>query len=50
MPAELTADEILHLLTLAPNATCGFARQSFLSPHTIAADGVPAPSTKLTPV
>jgi predicted cupin superfamily sugar epimerase len=43
MPAELTAAEICRLLNLAPNATCGFVRQSFLSRHTIAPGGLPAP-------
>jgi predicted cupin superfamily sugar epimerase len=41
--ATLTADEIRTLLTLAPNATCGYVRVSFTSPLTIAPGGLPAP-------
>ncbi len=40
---ELTADEIVALLKLEPNATCGFVRVTFLSKHSIAAGGLPAP-------
>ena len=50
MSAELTADEICHLLNLAPNATCGFVRQSFLSPRTIAPGGLPAPFSDARPL
>ena len=40
---ELTADEICSLLQLAPNATCGFVRVSFVSQLAIAPGGLPAP-------
>ncbi len=39
---ELTADEILTLLKLEPNATCGFVRLTFVSKLSIAAGGLPA--------
>ncbi len=42
---ELTADEVRRLLTLEPNATCGFVRVSFVSPQPIAPGGLPAPFT-----
>jgi hypothetical protein len=34
----LSADEILNLLKLEPNATCGFVRQTFVSNQSIAAN------------
>src|SRR5438093_8376611 len=34
---ELTADEIVTLLKLEPNATCGFVRVTFVSKHSIEA-------------
>ena len=40
---DLTADEIVTLLKLEPNATCGFVRVTFVSKHSIAAGGLPAP-------
>ncbi len=43
MADELTSDEILRLLQLEPNATCGFVRVTFLSKLSIAKDGLPAP-------
>jgi predicted cupin superfamily sugar epimerase len=43
MTSELTADEILSLLQLEPNATCGFVRLTFVSKQSIAAGGLPAP-------
>jgi predicted cupin superfamily sugar epimerase len=43
MPNELSAVQILSLLQLEPNATCGFVRVTFLSSHSIAAGGLPAP-------
>src|SRR5436305_1853099 len=43
MTDELTADEIVTLLKLEPNATCGFVRVTFVSKHSIAAGGLPAP-------
>ena len=38
-----TADEIIELLQLSPNATCGFVRVTFTSKLSIAAGGLPAP-------
>ena len=43
MDADLTADEVLRLLGLAPNATCGSVRVSFVSGLSVAAGGLPAP-------
>ena len=43
MSGEMTADEIRSLLKLEPNATCGFVRVTFVSKHSIAAGGLPAP-------
>jgi predicted cupin superfamily sugar epimerase len=43
MPDDLTADEICRLLDLAPNATCGSVRVTFVSQQSIAAGGLPAP-------
>ena len=43
MTAELTAEEICHVLDLEPNATCGSVRVSFVSKLSIAAGGLPAP-------
>jgi predicted cupin superfamily sugar epimerase len=43
MSDELTAEEIVRLLELQPNATCGFVRVTFLSKESIAPGGVPAP-------
>jgi uncharacterized protein len=40
---ELTADELRGLLALAPNATCGFVRVTFVSRQPIAPGGLPAP-------
>lgn len=39
----MTAEDIVKLLDLQPNATCGFVRVTFLSPLTIAPGGLPAP-------
>lgn len=43
MPNDLTPDEIMKLLDLEPNATCGFVRVTFLSKRTVAPGGLPAP-------
>jgi uncharacterized protein len=43
MHAELTAEEIRHLLDLEPNATCGFVRVTFVDKRAIAPGGLPAP-------
>jgi hypothetical protein len=36
MPDDLSADDIISLLKLEPNATCGFVRVTFLSTRSIA--------------
>ena len=41
--APLGADEIVRLLDLQPNATCGFVRVTFTSPLSIAPGGLPEP-------
>jgi uncharacterized protein len=41
--SELTADEIINLLQLEPNATCGFVRATFLSKLSLKAGALPAP-------
>src|SRR5215218_7647774 len=41
--SDLTADELLKLLQLEANATCGFVRVSFVSKHSIGKGGLPAP-------
>lgn len=41
--AALGADEIVRLLDLQPNATCGYVRVTFTSPLDIAPGGLPAP-------
>ena len=43
MAGDLTAEEIVRLLDLQPNATCGFVRVTFLSKQAIAPGGLPAP-------
>jgi uncharacterized protein len=40
---DLTADEIIDLLQLEPNATCGFVRVTFLSKLSLDAGALPAP-------
>src|SRR6266568_3906299 len=47
---ELTADEIVTLLKLEPNATCGFVRVTFVSKQSIAAGGLPAPFAEGRPL
>jgi uncharacterized protein len=43
MDADLTADEIMRLLQLEPNATCGFVRVTFVSKQLVARGGLAAP-------
>ncbi len=43
MPDDLSADDIISLLKLEPNATCGFVRVTFLSTRSIAPGGLPDP-------
>jgi predicted cupin superfamily sugar epimerase len=39
----MSAEDVVKLLDLKPNATCGFVRVTFTSPLTIAPGGLPAP-------
>jgi predicted cupin superfamily sugar epimerase len=43
MSDNLTADEIISLLKLEPNATCGFVRITFVSSHSVAKGGLQPP-------
>ena len=43
MPDAPSAEEIVRLLNLEPNATCGFVRVTFLSKEAVAKGGLPAP-------
>ena len=43
MADELTFEEVLKLLNLEPNATCGFVRVTFRSAQSIAPGGLPPP-------
>jgi uncharacterized protein len=47
---EMTSAEILTLLKLEPNATCGFVRVTFVSKESIAAGGLPAPFAQGRPL
>jgi uncharacterized protein len=50
MADELTADRIIALLQLEPNATCGFVRTTYLSAQSIAAGGLPPPFADARPM
>ena len=41
--SELTAHEIVDLLKLEPNATCGFVRVTYVAKQTLAAGALPPP-------
>jgi predicted cupin superfamily sugar epimerase len=43
-PTRPSADEIKRILGLEPHPTCGFTAQSYLSPHRVANDTLPAGS------
>lgn len=47
---ELTADEIVNLLQLAPNATCGFVRVTFQSGFRMQQGELPAPFASPRPL
>jgi uncharacterized protein len=49
MTGELTADEIVRLLNLEPNATCGSVRVTFISKQELAAGALPAPFAAARP-
>jgi uncharacterized protein len=40
---DMTADDVLKLLSLEPNATCGFVRETYRATQQIAPGGLPAP-------
>jgi predicted cupin superfamily sugar epimerase len=40
---DMTADDVLKLLSLEPNATCGFVRETYRATQEIAPGGLPAP-------
>jgi uncharacterized protein len=50
MTDELAPDEIIRLLQLEPNATCGFVRVTFVSKQSIAAGGLPPPFADSRPL
>jgi len=50
MTAKLSADEILTLLQLEPNATCGFVRLTFVSNQLLAANVLPSPFAEARPI
>lgn len=50
MARDLTPDEIIKLLKLEPNATCGFVRDTYKSALEIAAGGLPAPFADRRPL
>lgn len=50
MADRLAPNEILDLLNLEPNATCGFVRLSFVSKQSVAAGVLPAPFAEARPI
>lgn len=50
MTPELTANEIVDLLHLEPNATCGFVRVSFASQQALAPGTLPSPLARGGPL
>ena len=50
MTGKLTPDEILSLLKLEPNATCGFVRLTFVSKQSVAAGVLPSPFAEARPL
>ena len=50
MVNKLSATEILSLLNLEPNATCGFVRLTFVSDQSVAAGILPPPFAEARPV
>jgi hypothetical protein len=50
MTHKLSLDEILNLLKLEPNATCGFVRQTFVSKQSVAAGVLPSPFAEARPL
>ena len=50
MTSELTAHEIIDLLKLEPNATCGCVRATFVARQTLAAGALPPPLERSGPL
>jgi predicted cupin superfamily sugar epimerase len=50
MADDLTADEVVRLLELEPNATCGFVRVTFLSKHQLSKGTLSAPFEEAPPL
>jgi uncharacterized protein len=50
MPGKLASEEILGLLKLEPNATCGFVRVTFVSKQSLTADVLPSPFDEARPL
>ncbi|MGD9544815.1 MAG: cupin domain-containing protein [Methylocystis sp.] len=50
MTAALSYEEIIDLLALEPNATCGFVRVAYTSKLSFGADALPAPFARSGPV
>ena len=50
MADDLTADEVVRLLGLEPNATCGFVRVTFLSRHQLSKGTLSAPFEEARPL
>jgi hypothetical protein len=50
MTSSLTANEIVDLLKLEPNATCGFVRVTYVSTQTLAAGALPPPFARSGPL
>jgi hypothetical protein len=47
---DMTADDVLKLLKLEPNATCGFVRETYRASQQIAPGGLPAPFAEGRPL
>ena len=50
MTSELSVNEIIRLLKLEANATCGFVRVTFASPQPLAPGALPAPFAEARPL
>lgn len=50
MPIELTSSDILKLLKLEPNATCGFVRLTFVSQQSVPTGTLPSPFAEARPI
>jgi uncharacterized protein len=50
MTGKLSSEEILSLLRLEANVTCGFVRQTFVSKQLLAANVLPSPFSEARPV